>query len=42
MGILNIDLNNGSLDDTNYNEDEPEKMVEFLHVRRLDIIQNFS
>ena len=32
MGILNIDLNDINLDDTNYNEDDPETIV---HVRLL-------
>ena len=27
MGILNIDLNNINLDDTNYNEDDPEIII---------------
>ena len=30
MGILSIDLNNINLDDTNYNEDDPETII---HVR---------
>ena len=32
MGILNIDLNNISHDDTNYNEDDPETII---HIRLL-------
>ena len=32
MGILNIDLNNVNLDDTNYNEDDPETII---HLRLL-------
>ena len=32
MVILNIDLNNINLDDTNYNEDDPETII---HVRPL-------
>ena len=32
MGILNIDLNNVNLDDTNYNEDDPETVI---HLRLL-------
>ena len=27
MGILNIDLNNINLDDTNYDEDDPETII---------------
>ena len=27
MGILDIDLNNVNLDDTNYNEDDPETII---------------
>ena len=30
MGILNVDLNNINLDDTNYDEDEPETII---HIR---------
>ena len=30
MGLLNVDLNNGSLDDTNFEEDDPETTT---HVR---------
>ena len=32
MGILSIDLNNINLDDTNYDEDDPETII---HVRLL-------
>ena len=32
MVILNIDLNNINLDDTNYNDDDPETI---MHVRLL-------
>ena len=32
MGILSIDPNNIKLDDTNYNEDDPEAII---HVRLL-------
>ena len=32
MGILNINLNNINLDDTNYHEDSPETII---HIRRL-------
>ena len=32
MGILNIDLNNINLDDTNYDEDDPETII---HIRLL-------
>ena len=32
MGILSIDLNNINLDDSNYNEDDPETVI---HVRLL-------
>ena len=31
MGSLNIDLNNFNLDDTNYNENEPESIIHFKH-----------
>ena len=30
MGILNIDINNINLDDTDYDEDDPETII---HVR---------
>ena len=32
MGVLNIDLNIVNLDDTNYNEDDPEITI---HIRLL-------
>ena len=33
MGSLNIDLNNFNLDDTNYNENEPESIIHFKHFK---------
>ena len=32
MGILNIDLNNINLEDTNYDEDDPDTII---HIRLL-------
>ena len=39
MGILSIDLNNVNLDNTNYNEDDPETII---HVRLLAWYSKFE